>query len=180
MLWERNSFRWLPQICSWDLLVIFLKTTCTKKRQTFYQKLVNWTKTYKNCHQLHFSLRELSMANGCESQASFSRCVFVSHCCFQRWRQESYVLYVLLKKVYWVWIPLGTLQFIFYRYVFTKFLFQRKIAPISSPSRKTFNVSNNVNEFESCDALSLNLCFSYAYLHCSYVPHTFVIILIHT
>ena len=117
------------------------------------------------------------MANGCESQTSFSCCLFVSHCCFQGWRQESYVLYVLLKKVYWVWIPLGTLQFIFYRYVFTKFLFRPKIAPISSPSRKKFNVRNNVNEFESCDALSLNLFLSYPYLQCSYVPHTFVIIL---
>ena len=120
------------------------------------------------------------MANGCESHASFSCCVFLSHCCFQRWREESYVLYVLLKKVYWVWIPLGTLQFIFYRYVFTKFLFQRKIAPISSPSRKKFNVRNNVNEFESCDALSLNLLLSYPYLQYSYTPHTFGIILSHT
>ena len=84
-------FRWLPHVCSWDLLVIFLKTTCTKKRQTFYQKLVKQQRIW-NCHQLQFSLRESSMTNGFESQTSFSFCVSVSHCCFQRWRQESYVL----------------------------------------------------------------------------------------
>ena len=50
--------RWLPQVCSWDVLVLFLKTTCTKKRQTFYQKLVKQQRIC-NCHQLQFSLRKV-------------------------------------------------------------------------------------------------------------------------
>ena len=74
-------FRWLPQVCSWDLLVLFLKTTCTKKRQTFYHKLVKQQRIC-NCHQLQFSLRELTKTYGFESQKRFSCCVFVSHCFF--------------------------------------------------------------------------------------------------
>ena len=83
--------RWLPHVCSWDLLVLFLKTTCTKKRQTFYQKLVKQQRIC-DCHQLQFPLlRELSMANGFESQTSFSLLfskvktrTFSSLCCFEK------------------------------------------------------------------------------------------------